>query len=151
MLARIVSKRANLFMRNRFSFGGGHGNQDYSVHIDKNSPWIKYKSVRNQLLRIQNLHASKVSKMLITLFSLHSLIIHLNILKISHFSHGTDLFSMNHGSMKIHINLISQLQKEDTLMDQILLKQDKFTLKQYMSQCLDLFSYLHSAQLQTLI
>ena len=61
MLARVISKRLNLVLRNQAAFGSGHGHDDhghghhdYSVKIDKESPWIKYKTVVSDLLRTVN-------------------------------------------------------------------------------------------------
>lgn len=52
MLARAISKRLNLVFRNKAAFSSGHGHDDhghghhdYSVAVNKESPWIKYKSV----------------------------------------------------------------------------------------------------------
>lgn len=52
MLSKIISRSLNLktLLHNKtpiYAFGSGHhDHHDYSVHIDRNATWIKYKTNR---------------------------------------------------------------------------------------------------------
>lgn len=54
MLLRYITRPFKLFVRQRYTFSGGHDDHhdhhhDYSVHIDKSATWIKYKSVKTTI------------------------------------------------------------------------------------------------------
>lgn len=63
MLSRLLSKRFSIIYRGKARFGAvthdhhesdhhdHHDHHDYSVHIDKETPWIKYKSVKIFLIQ----------------------------------------------------------------------------------------------------
>ena len=80
MLAKFLSKRIQILSKNCLAFSSSphkdhhdhleehhdhdHHHHDYSVHIDKDSPWIKYKSVLTSLYRTLNSSASSELKIL---------------------------------------------------------------------------------------
>ena len=55
MLSRQIAKSMGLLLRSQRSFSGGHhDHHDYSVHLDKEATWVKYKSVLLSRKRTQN-------------------------------------------------------------------------------------------------
>lgn len=50
MLTKLISRSINFRGLTqpsiKYSFGSDHGHHDYSVHIDRNATWIKYKTNR---------------------------------------------------------------------------------------------------------
>ena len=142
MLARIVSKRFNVVFKNRYAFGGSHGHGDYSVNINKDTPWVQYKSVHFCLFRMKNWNALKECKMSTIKFNHHWMTNPFNIFKINLSSPITNLSIMNLGITKILMNLISHFLKEDMLTERILLNRDIFIQDQFTSSLWfsDLFS-----------
>ena len=130
MLSRIVSRQFTIITKNRYAFGGSHGPSDYSVNVNKEAPWVQYKSVNLALSRMKNWSASKECMMSTILFNHLWKTIPSNISKISLSFLGTDLSIINHGITKILINLTSRFLKEVMSMDKILLNQGPSTQDQ---------------------
>jgi len=60
MLTRFITRIPALSFRNRALFSSGHDHHhDYSVAINQESPWIKYKSVHFSSCRTLNLSVLK--------------------------------------------------------------------------------------------
>lgn len=126
MLARIVTRQFQFTLKNRFAFGGSHGHQDYSVKIDKESPWIKYNSVSILLSRIPNWFALMECKTLTILSNRHSRTILSSTCKISHSSPGIVRSILNPGTTKTLTSHITLSPTADMSTEKIPLKQDTF-------------------------
>ena len=126
MLARIVTRQLQFTLKNRFAFGGSHGPQDYSVKIDKESPWIKYNSVSISLSRIPNWFAFRECKTSTIPCNRLSRTTLSSTCKISPSSPGIARSILNPGTTKTPTSPITLFPSADTSTEKTPLKQDTF-------------------------
>jgi len=133
MLSRFITRIPALALRNRAAFSSGHDHHhDYSVAINQESPWIKYKSVYLSAFRIQNLSAWKESLTRTIHYNLSTTAIPLNIFAPVHSFHFHAWSLLTLGITMIHMNPTIQPQIEAISTDKILFKQDIFILSLFL-------------------